>query len=89
MTFTQLNVKYISMCDSHTRPKITAANNNINMSYASGKQKTRSQTESEKSRKKIQAQTELTEQQRKESENLKAAQTTRASPQQLAICGDI
>ena len=60
-----------------------AATNSVSLSGALKEQKTRSQKKNSGKDKKIKAQTDLTEKQKQEIENLKAAQTTGASPQQL------
>ena len=57
--------------------------NSISLSGASKEQKTCSQKKGNSKDRKIQAQMELIEKQKWESENLKAAQATEASSQQL------
>ena len=64
-------------------PKLKAAMNIVNSSGALKEQKTRSQKKNSGKDKKIKAQTELIEKQKREIENLKAAQATGVSPQQL------
>ena len=60
-----------------------AATNSVSSSGALKEQKTGSQRKNSGKDKKIKAQTELTEKQKWEIENLKAAQATWVSPQQL------
>ena len=60
-----------------------AATNSVSSSGAIKEQKTRSQRKNSGKDKKIKAQTELIEKQKWEIENLKAAQVTGVSPQQL------
>ena len=64
-------------------PKLKAATNSVSSSGAIKEQKTRSQKKNSGKDKKIKAQTELIEKQKWEIENLKAAQATGVSPQQL------
>ena len=64
-------------------PKMKAAMNNISSSGALKEQKTHSQKKNISKEKKIQAQTEVIEKQKWEIENLKVAQATGVSPQQL------
>ena len=60
-----------------------AATNSVSSSGALKEQKTHSQKRNSRKDKKIKAQTELIEKQKWEIENLKAAQATGVSPQQL------
>ena len=84
MNFTQFQAKCISMFGSWIKAlKMKAAMNNISSSGALKEQKTLSQKKSLSKDRKIQAQTELIEKQKWEIENLKAAQATGVSPQQL------
>ena len=64
-------------------PKLKAAMNSVNSSGALKEQKTHSQKKNSGKDKKIKAKTELIEKQKWEIENLKAAQATGVSPQQL------
>ena len=84
MNFTQFWAECISMFGSWIKaPKMKSATNNISSSGALKEQKTHSQKKNITKDKKIQAQTELIEQQKWEIENLKGAQATGMSPQQL------
>ena len=84
MNFTQFRAECISMFGSRIKaPKLKAAMNSINSSGAIKEQKTRSQKKNSGKDRKIKAQTELIEKQKREIENLKAAQATGVSPQQL------
>ena len=81
MNFTQFWAECFSMFGSQIKaPKMKAAMNSVSLSGALNEQKTHSQKKNNKD-KKIQAQTELTEKQKWEIENLKAAQATGVSPQ--------
>ena len=64
-------------------PKLKAVTNSVNSSGVLKELKTRSQRKNSGKDKKIKAQTELIEKQKWEIENLKAAQATGVSPQQL------
>ena len=75
--FIQFCIECISMFGLCTKRTLITS---TNASKTSGEQK---MTHSQTKRKKILKCTELTEQQRKETENLKATQATRVSPQQL------
>ena len=84
MNFTQFRAECISMFGSRIKaPKLKTAMNSINSSGAIKEQKTRSQKKNSGKDRKIKAQTELIEKQKREIENLKAAQATGVSPQQL------
>ena len=84
MNFTQFRAECISMFGSRVKaPKLKAATNSLSSSGALKEQKTRSQRKNSGKDKKIKAQTELIEKQKREIENLKAAQATGVSPQQL------
>ena len=63
--------------------KLKAAMNSVNSSGVLKEQKTHSQKKNSGKDKKIKAQTELIEKQKREIENLKATQATGVSPQQL------
>ena len=86
MNFMQFWAKCISMFGSRIKAlKMKAATNSVSSSGALKDQKTHSQKKNSNKDKKIKAQTELIEQQKWEIENLKAAQATGVSPQQLVI----
>ena len=84
MNFTQFWAKCMSMFGSWIKAqKMKAATNNISSSGSLKEQKTCSQKKNSGKDKKIQAQMELIEKQKKEIENLKAVQATWVSQQQL------
>ena len=84
MNFTQFQAECISMFSSRIKaPKLKAATNSVSSSGAIKEQKTCSQKKNSGKDRKIKAQTELIEKQKWEIENLKAAQATEVSPQQL------
>ena len=84
LNFTQFRAECISMFGLQIKaPKLKAATNSVSSSGALKEQKTHSQRKIIGKDKKIKAQTELIEKQKWEIENLKAAQATGVSPQQL------
>ena len=84
MNFMQFQAECISMFGLRIKaPILKAAMNSVNLSGALKEQKTHSQKKNSGKDKKIKAQTELIEKQKWEIENLKAAQATGVSPQQL------
>ena len=84
MNFTQFWAKCISMFGSQIKAlKMKAAMNSVSSSAALKEQKTPSQKKNSNKDKKIKAQTGLIEQQKQDIENLKAAQATGVSLQQL------
>ena len=84
MNFTQFQAECISMFGSRIKaPKLKAAMNSVDSSGVLKEQKTRSQKKNSGKDRKIKAQMELIEKQKQEIENLKAAQATGVSPQQL------
>ena len=84
MNFMQFQVECISMFGLRIKaPKLKTATNSVSSSGAFKEQKTCSQKKNSGKDKKIQAQTELIKKQKWEIENLKAAQATWVSPQQL------
>ena len=84
MNFTQFQAECISMFGSQIKaPILKAVTHSVSSSGALKEQKTHSQKRNSGKDKKIKAQTELIEKQKWEIENLKAAQATGASPQQL------
>ena len=75
MNFMQFQAKCISMFGSRIKaPKMKAAMNSVSSSGALKEQKTHSQKKNSNKDKRIEAQTELIEQQKWEIENLKATQ---------------
>ena len=83
MTLTQFQAESILMFSWHIKlPKVKPATESISSSGAPTKWKTHFQKRSD-SKKKMQVQIELIQQQKKKTENLKAAQATRVSLQQL------
>ena len=84
MNFTQFQAECISMFGSQIKaPKLKATTNSVSSSGAIKEQKTHSQKKNSGKDRKIKAQMELIEKQKWEIENLKAAQATGVSPQQL------
>ena len=84
MNFMQTQAECISVFGLRIKaPKIKTAMNSVGSSGALKEQKTHSQKKSNSKDRQIQAQTELTEQQKWEIENLKATQATGVSLQQL------
>ena len=84
MNFTQFRAKCIFIFGSQIKaPKLKTSTNSVSLSGALKEQKTCSQKKNSGKDKKIQAQMELTEKQKWEIENFKAAQGTWMSPQQL------
>ena len=84
MTFTQFWAECVSMFGLCIKPpRVKSATNSISSYEATMEHKTCSQKRGDLRKRELQAQMELIEEQKWEIENLKAAQATSVSPQQL------
>ena len=87
MNFTQFRAECISMFGSRVRAlKLKAATNSLSSSGALKEQKTRSQRKNSGKDKKIKAQTELIEKQKREIENLKSRTSHWGKPTAVGNC---